>query len=85
MRSHLIQAAMWAPTAGKKDACLEALVAQGDGDENTANRWPETCGAVMQNGADGADEQGIDRGHPDQKLSIEHGYHETSSESHFAE
>ena len=40
VRSYLIQAALWAPTTGRKDACVEALMEQQDWDEAAANRWP---------------------------------------------
>ena len=55
MRSHLIQAASWAPTMGHKDACLEAVMDHQDWDDNTAVRWPEP-GAVIQNGAVGVEQ-----------------------------
>ena len=58
VRSHLIQAALWAPTGKEEDSCLEALVEQQDWHENTANRLPELSGAVIQNGAVGMDELG---------------------------
>ena len=42
VRSHLIQAALWAPTIGETDACLGALVEQQESDDNCANHWAET-------------------------------------------
>ena len=55
---HFIQAALWAPTVGENDACLEVLVELQDWDENATARWPETSGSVMQNGAFGPEEPG---------------------------
>ena len=37
-----------APTIGDKDACVESLMQLQDWDEDPANRWPETSGAVIQ-------------------------------------
>ena len=50
VRSHLILAALWAPTSGEKDACLDALVDQQESDDHGATHWPrkpldQTCTA----------------------------------------
>ena len=51
VHSHLNQAAVWAPTTGAKDACLETFMEQQDWDDNTANQWRQTFGTIIQNGA----------------------------------
>ena len=51
VHSHVNQAAVWAPTTGAKDACLETFMEQQDWDDNAANQWRETFGTIIQNGA----------------------------------
>ena len=45
VRSHLIQAALRAPTVGENEACSVALVEQQDWDETCTSRWPESSRA----------------------------------------
>ena len=58
VRSHLIQAALRAPTAGEKEACSEALVEQQDWDRTCSSRWPESSRVLVQNRAERNDESG---------------------------
>ena len=58
VRSHLIQAALRAPTVGENEACSEALVEQQDWDKTCTSRWPESSRVLVQNGAERNDESG---------------------------
>ena len=55
---HLIPAALWAPTRGEKDACLEALMELQDCASLVARNPTSGAGAV------GAEEPGETGGHP---------------------
>ena len=41
VRHHLIRAAVWAPTAGEKDACVDAFTENQKWEECAQVRWPD--------------------------------------------
>ena len=69
VRSHLIQAALRAPTVGENEACSEALVEQQDWDKTCTSRWPESSRVLMQNGAERNDESGTGLPNAQQSLA----------------